>query len=58
MTLLVDVGWFGFGLYHGLFPGVCMGLVRVMWVRQGIEAWARENAVALKRARDALRGRG
>jgi len=55
-SLVIDFGWFGVGLYRGLFPGLCLGPVKVMWVRGTIEAKVREWQEALKQARDALRG--
>ncbi len=49
-SVVIDFGWFGFGAYAGLFPGVCLGPVKVMWVRGGLEAKVREWLDALESA--------
>jgi hypothetical protein len=53
-SLIIDFGWFGFGAYRGLFPGVCLGPVKLMWLHGTVEAKLQEYRDALQAARDAL----
>ena len=54
-SIIIEIGWCGFGFDGGLIPDARLGLLRFAWCRGSLLDKAREWQASLRRAASALR---